>query len=99
MTTGYKRVGAVKTAFEILEHLADRAGPVTPKDIGIALRLPYGTVMSHVATLSDGGYIVQGADGGVRIGTRMSVFWLRLKAQSEMRKTTIEQALTLLGTI
>ena len=99
MTQGYKRISAVKTTFEILEYLSDRSGPVSAKEIGAALRLPYGTVMSHVATLCDGGYIIQAEDGGVRIGTRMSIFWLRLKGGSEMRKTTIEQALGLLAGI
>ncbi|MGA3114824.1 MAG: helix-turn-helix domain-containing protein [Syntrophobacteraceae bacterium] len=98
MTQSYKRVSAVKTAFEILEHLSDQAGPVSPKQIGIALRLPYGTVMSHIATLSDGGYVVDAGDG-VRIGTRMGGFWLRVKAGAEMKRTTIEQALSVLGGI
>jgi DNA-binding IclR family transcriptional regulator len=96
MTQGYKRIAAIKTTFEILEYLADRSGPVSAKEIGIALRLPYGTVMSHIATLSDGCYISQAGDG-IRIGTRMSLFWLKVKAASEARKSTIEQALALLG--
>ncbi|MGA2735808.1 MAG: winged helix-turn-helix transcriptional regulator [Syntrophobacteraceae bacterium] len=98
MTAGYKRIAAVKTTFEILEYLSDHPGPVSQKEIGIALKLPYGTVMSHVATLCDGGYLVQAGDG-IRIGPRMSVFWLKMKAHVEMKRATIEQALSVLGGI
>ncbi len=98
MTDSYKRISAVKTAFEILEYLSDRAGPATPHEIAKAVQVPYGTAMSHIATLSDGGYIVdEGA--GVRIGMKMSAFWLKMKAAAEMKRTTIEQALSVLGKI
>lgn len=96
MTASYKRISAVKTAFEILEHLSDQSGPATPKEIAIALRLPYGTVMSHIATLCDGGYVLR-EGSGVRIGTRMCAFWLKAKASVEAKRTTIDQALGVLA--
>ena len=97
MTNGYKRIGAVKTAMEMLEHISNQPGKTSPKEIAIALRLPYGTVMSHLATLCDGGYITMTPEGGVQIGVRLSLFWLRLKAVAETKRTTIEQALGMLG--
>jgi len=98
MTNGYKRIAAVQTAFEILEYLAGRSGPETPKEIAKAVKVPYGTAMSHIATLCDGGYLVD--EGGcIRIGTKMSCFWLKLKAGAEMKRTTIDEALKILGQI
>jgi DNA-binding IclR family transcriptional regulator len=98
MTDSYKRISAVKTAFEILEYLSDRAGPATPQEIAKAVQVPYGTAMSHIATLSDAGYVI-GDGAGVRIGTKMSAFWLKFKVGAEMKRTTIEQALAALGGI
>jgi DNA-binding IclR family transcriptional regulator len=98
MTNGYKRISAVQTAFEILEYLADRAGPESPKEIAKAVKVPYGTAMSHIATLCDGGYLVD-EGSGVRIGTKMSGFWLKMKAGAEAKRTTIDEALKVLGQI
>lgn len=96
MGSSYKRIAAVKTSMDILEYLSNQTRMVTGKEISEALNLPYGTVMSHIATLADGGYVSAVGDG-LKVGTRMSLFWLRLKAEAEGRRTTIEQALGLLG--
>ncbi|MEM5789380.1 MAG: helix-turn-helix domain-containing protein [Syntrophobacteraceae bacterium] len=98
MTRSYKRIGAVKTAFEILEYLSIQHGLVNAKQIATELRMPYGTVMTHMATLLDGGYVSQVGDG-FKIGTRMSLFWLRMREMAESRRMTIEQALSVLGGI
>lgn len=98
MTKSYKRIGAIKTTFDILEHLSAQTRAVTAKEVADALRLPYGTVMSHIATLTDGGYVVQAGEG-LKIGPRMALFALRLKAELERKHANIEQMLSLMADI
>ena len=56
MTT-YKRIEAVKKAGEILKYLANQKEPVNGPAIATAVNLPVGTVMCHLATLEDLGFV------------------------------------------
>ena len=95
MTSGYKRIESVKTALAVLEHLSNRKDPIQARELGIALKLPYGTVMTHVATLEDLGYVAN-EGGGIRIGPKVAMFWFKQMERVEAKRTTIEQALAVL---
>jgi len=96
MTDSYRRIGAVRTAMDVLEQLAQCNDLVTGKQLAEQMGLPYGTVMSHLATLCDGGYVIQVGEG-YRIGARMSLFWVRTKAELEAKRSILDQALSILS--
>lgn len=96
MTASYKRIAAVRLAFEILEHLSERDEPATGTEIAASMRLPYGTVMSHLATLSDGGYVALAGER-YKVGPKMAAFWAKSRAALEVQRTLIDRALSALG--
>ena len=91
----YKRIGAVKTAAAVLDRLAETHG-AKAKELAEALQLPYGTVMSHLATLSDCGYVRQEGERFV-LGRKFAAYWAMLKAELEEQRDKISSALAALG--
>lgn len=95
MTT-YKRIEAVKKAGEILKYLANQKEPVNGPAIATAVNLPVGTVMCHLATLEDLGFVESIGDRFV-LGLGVGLFWSRMKSNLEAQKARIEQDLDKLG--
>jgi len=95
MTT-YKRIEAVKKAGEILKYLANQKEPVNGPAIATAVNLPVGTVMCHLATLEDLGFVESIGDRFV-LGLGVGLFWSRMKSNLEAQKARIEQDLDRLG--
>lgn len=96
MATTYKRIRAVATTLEILECLADSRVPLTGSQVAERVNAPRPTVMCHLATLGDGGY-VQGIGEKYRIGMKLAVFWAHLKARKEDELKTVQNDLAILG--
>ena len=95
MTT-YKRIEAVKKAGEILKYLANQKKAVNGPAIATAVNLPVGTVMCHLATLEDLGFVESIGDRFV-LGLGVGLFWSRMKSNLEAQKARIEQDLDKLG--
>ena len=96
MATTYKRIKAVATTLEILECLADSRAPLTGSQVAERVGMPGPTVMCHLATLQDGGY-VQGAGEKYRIGMKLAVFWAHMKARKEDELKSVQNDLAILG--
>lgn len=53
----YKRIVAVEKATRILKHLANQKAPVSAPAIAEAIKLPLPTVMCHLVTLEEAGFV------------------------------------------
>lgn len=84
----YKRIGAVRKAGEILKFLADRKEPVGAREIGGAVGLAVGTVMCHLATLEDMGFVSCVGDR-YRPGIGLALIWARVKAGLEVERERV----------
>ncbi|WP_321495603.1 helix-turn-helix domain-containing protein [uncultured Desulfobacter sp.] len=96
MGTTYRRIKAVDTTFEILEYLADQRGPVTGAQVAFDLKVPFPTVMCHLATAQDRGY-VQVVGEQYRLGMKLAVFWARMKSLKEGELQDVQRDLDILN--
>lgn len=96
MGTTYKRIKAVDTTFEILEYLADQRGAVTGARVAADLDIPFPTVMCHLATAQDRGY-VQIVGEQYRLGMKLAVFWARMKSVKEGELQGVQHDLDILN--
>jgi len=92
----YRRIAAVKKATEILAVLADAKEPITGNEVAVRVQESQGTVMCHLATLQDAGF-VQEAGGGWRLGMKLALFWARVKATKESERERLERDIEELG--
>lgn len=88
----YRRIKAVDTTFEILEYLAECREPVTGSRVAEDLDIPFPTVMCHLASHHDRGY-VQVIGDQYRLGMKLAVFWARMKSMKEIELQGVEQDL------
>lgn len=88
----YKRIEAVRKAGEILKYLASQKVPVTSTDVSGAINLPHGTVMCHLTTLEELGF-VQNVGDYWRLGMGLSLMWARVKSTLEGDRMKIESQL------
>lgn len=96
MATTYRRIKAVSTTLEILEALAESKVPVTGSTLAEQTGVPFPTVMCHLATLQDRGY-VQVIGDQYRLGMKLAVFWARMKSMKETELQSVESDLRLLN--
>jgi len=82
--SSYKRIESVKVSVAILRFLADQKGPVGGKEIALALDMPHGTVMCHLATMEDE-RLVRSIGGAWEFDMGMSFFWAKRKSMLECR--------------
>lgn len=82
MATTYKRIEAVRKTTEIIEYLSGVKDIVTGPQIAQAVGMSVGTVMCHLATLEDAGYVMM-IGGGYRLGMRLAVHWARIRSNLE----------------
>jgi len=90
----YRRIGAVKTAAAILDQVGRSRG-ATARELADGLQLPYGTVMSHLATLAECGYVRQDGES-FRVGQKLGVFWAMLRADLQGQRDKIDEMLAAL---
>ena len=92
----YHRIAAVKKTCAILAILAEAKEPITGSELAIRVSESTGTVMSHLATLEDAGF-VQGVGGGWKLGMKLALFWARVKSGKEMERGRIDKDIEALG--
>jgi len=79
MTT-YRRIGAVTTAIDVLNFLAEQPGPVPGKDVATGLDVAYGKIMCHLATLEDARFVSRIGEH-YELGQGAALLWAKKKAQ------------------
>ncbi|GFO61186.1 hypothetical protein GMST_35110 [Geomonas silvestris] len=82
MKTTYRRIEAVSKAIQILEFLATQKELATGPEIGRAVDIALGTVMCHLVTLEEAGFVQQ-VGGAYRLGMKLAIFWARVKSNLE----------------
>ncbi len=95
--TSYKRIGAVKTAFDILGFLSNQKQPVSGKEISLALNMKYDTAMCYLASLEDMGNVRQIGEC-FELGMNMAMFWAKIKSKKEAEKQDINNDIKALET-
>lgn len=96
MATTYRRIEAVSKAGEIIKYLGNQKGPASGADIATALNMQVGTVMCHLATLEDFGFVKQTADGW-QIGLGLALIYNRVRINLESQRDRINRDLESLG--
>ncbi|WP_316347656.1 helix-turn-helix domain-containing protein [Desulfuromonas acetoxidans] len=81
MTT-YKRIAAVELTTRILKMLAAQKKPVPGQEVARALDAANGTIMCHLATLEDAGFVRKVGEH-YELGMELALFWARKKALLE----------------
>ncbi len=92
----YRTIEAVRKACEILGVLAEAKAPITGAEVALRMQMSQGTVMCHLATLQDAGF-VQEVGGGWRLGMKLAIFWARVKAGKEAERDRINKDIEQLG--
>jgi len=82
MKTTYRRIEAVSKTCQIIDVLAMQNGPITGPDIARVMDIALGTVMCHLVTLEDAGFVQQ-IGGSYQLGMKLSVYWARRKSNLE----------------
>jgi len=96
MATTYKRIEAVKKTTEIIDFLASVKEVATGAQIAQAVGLPAGTVMCHLSTLEEAGYVT-GIGGGYKLGMKLALHWARVKSNLEGQRDRINRDLELIS--
>lgn len=81
MSTSYKRIGAVLTAFEILDVIREHRA-VTSRLISERLSMSESTLMCYLSTFVDLGVVSVDGDK-YRIGVTMAAFWASVREKEE----------------
>jgi len=93
----YRRIASVKTACEILEFLSEQDGPVPVLEISKTLEIPQGTVMCHLITLEDVGFVERNNDT-YKLGYKLGLFWAQTMNKLQAKKRNIERQIEMLET-
>ena len=91
----YKRIAAVQLTIRILKMLAEQKKPVSGQEVTRALDAAHGTVMCHLATLEDDGFVRRIGEH-YELGMELALFWARKKSQIENSIAIKHQELNLL---
>jgi len=91
MAKSYTRIQSDMKLIEIVEHLLRQNEPQAGMDIARALEMPYGTVMSHLASLIDAKWIAP-TGGNYEPGPRLMGMYSAYKMgmQSKLEKIQTE---------
>jgi DNA-binding IclR family transcriptional regulator len=81
MTT-YKRINSVTLTTKIIKFIGERTRAVSVKEITNALNEPHGTIMCHLATLEDAGF-VRPVNGHYELGAYIGIIWAAIKRNKE----------------
>lgn len=89
----YRRIGAVEKTGEILKFLAQhKDNPISASAIAEAIKLPMPTVMCHLVTLEDMGF-VQSINEHWKFGLGLGLIYARVKANLEGERDRINRDL------
>jgi DNA-binding IclR family transcriptional regulator len=92
----YKTIEAVRKTCEILIYLGNQKEPSTGLAVAAAVGLPAGTVMCHLVTLQEKGFVQQ-VGGAWQLGMALALLWARKKAELEGARDRIINDLERIG--
>lgn len=90
--SSYTRIGAVELTTRILKMLNEQKQPISGQEVARALDEKHGTIMCHLATLEDAGF-VRRVGGHFELGMIFALFWARKKSQLATTITTAQDEL------
>ena len=92
----YKRIAAVELTTRIIKMLADQKQPVSGQEVSNLLQEKHGTVMCHLSTLEDAGFVMQ-INGKYQLGMALGLIWARVKSNLEASRDNINRNLNLIS--
>lgn len=92
MATSYRRIDAVIKTGHILKFIGSKNKPVTAPDIARVTGFPVGTVMCHLVSLAEHGFVRQLNDSW-ELGMGMALLWARVKSNLETQRDRIDRDL------
>jgi DNA-binding IclR family transcriptional regulator len=88
VSKSYTRIAAVAKTAQILKFLAEQKEPISGAEVAKAINMPVGTVMSHLATLQDEGF-VKGIGDRFEVGMGAALLWAKVKSNLEGQRDRI----------
>lgn len=80
--TTYKRIAASAKTLQVFEYIGTQRTPPTSQQIAAGVDLNQNTVMTHLATLEDAGWIEK-LPSGYRMSMKIALLWARKKSMLE----------------
>lgn len=94
--SSYKRIKAVKIGNEILKFFSDQTGPVSAAEIAKALSLPTSTVLCHLATHEDSGFVEKVGEGYAP-GPAIAAIWAGYRSRLKKKIDVFGEVFRALG--
>lgn len=91
--SSYKRIEAVAKAGAILKYLAQQKNPVSAPAISQSVNMPVGTVMCHLVTLEEIGF-VQSISDHWKLGLGLALIYARVRSSLEADRQRIDNTIT-----
>ncbi|BBO80203.1 hypothetical protein DSCO28_07690 [Desulfosarcina ovata subsp. sediminis] len=88
----YSRISAMEKGIEIIKFLAEQRGPVSGRDVAMALDMKHGTVMCYLATCQDHNWVNRVGDH-YEVGQGLASIWARKVAKLKSARNTINYQL------
>jgi len=92
----YRRIKSVELTIAILKFMGQEVQPVSGNEIAKALGEPHGTIMCHLVTLEDGGFVKRVYDR-YEIGIYFGTLWTSLKISRQARANDAQMDLKQIG--
>lgn len=93
----YRRIKSVKLAAQIIKFIARHDKPVSANSIADGVGVPVGTVMCHLVTLEDAGFVKNTGDH-YGLGAYFTVIRLAVKRSLKLKLEQIQSDLDLIET-
>ena len=94
----YRRIKSVELTISILKFMAQEIQPVSGKEISQAIGEPHGTIMCHLVTLEEGGFVKRVYER-YEIGVYLGVLWASIKASREAMADSSNSDLKKIGVL
>lgn len=92
----YRKIKSVELTIAILKFMGQEIQPVSGQEIATALGEAHGTVMCHLVTLEEGGFLRKVYDR-YEIGLYLGVLWTSIKASRDARVNDAKSDLKKIG--
>lgn len=92
----YHRITAVNVALDIIEAVADAKSGIRPGEIAAVTGIPKPTVMCHLITMAERGYIMKTGET-YRLGMKAASLWAKVRAALEAHRDLLNESLKQIG--
>ncbi len=94
--SSYNKIGAVQKSIAIMKFMAREVQPVSPTEIANAVEIPFHTVMCHLSTLEEGGFVKRVYER-YELGIYLATIRASLKRSRELTKASADKDLDLIN--